>query len=176
MTALFRQLLGEALDRTPAPVRALHDHPLPQRFEGEADMRAARNPLAKLAAFVAGFPQYEGRAAIAISIERDGDGQRWTRHFPRAPFVSRLQACNGWLCERLGPVEIRFRLHADAQGIVWEPVAWRTFGVVPMPAFLLRGTKARASVDADGRYRFEVEAAFPVLGFMGSYEGFLRVD
>lgn len=176
MAALFRQLLGEALDRTPAPIRALHEMPLPHRFEGEADMRAARNPLAKLAAVAAGFPQHEGHATMAVTIEPHGGGERWTRHFPRAPFASRLWAHDGLLCERIGPAEMRFRLHADETGIVWEPVAMRVFGFFPMPKSLLRGTKARESVDADGRYRFEVEAAFPVFGFMASYEGFLHVE
>ncbi|MEZ5545854.1 MAG: DUF4166 domain-containing protein [Lysobacteraceae bacterium] len=176
MTSLFRQLLGDALDRVPAPVRALHETPLPHRFEGEAQMRAASNWLARLAARITGLPRHEGHVAMAITIEHEGDGERWTRHFPPSPFVSRLWPRDGLLCERLGPSDIRFRLHADGDGIVWEPVALRVLGFLPMPAFLLCGVKAREGVDALGRYTFNVEARFPLIGSVAAYEGWLHVE
>ena len=176
MASLFRQLLGNALERAPAPVRVLHETALPQRFEGQAQMRAAGSLLARLAARIAGLPRHEGRVSMAVTIERDGEGERWTRHFPPAPFVSRLWSRDGLLCERLGPSEIRFRLHADGAGIVWEPVALRVFGVLPMPALLLRGVRASEGVDAQGRYTFEVEASFPVLGSVAAYAGWLHVE
>ncbi len=176
MASLFRQLLGDALDGMPGPVRALHEMPLPRRFEGEARVRAARNPLARLAARIAGLPRHEGEVAMAVTIEREGAGERWIRHFPPSPFVSTLWPRDGLLCERLGPSEIRFRLRVDGDGILWEPVALRVFGAVPMPAFLMRGVKAREGVDAQGRYRFEVEARFPLIGFVAAYEGWLHVE
>lgn len=176
MSSLFRELLDDALDRTPAPVRALHEASLPQCFEGQAQVRAARGVLTRWAARIAGLPRCEGDVAMRVRIERTDDGERWTRHFPPSPFVSRLWACDGVLCERIGPSEIRFRLHADGEGIVWEPVALRLFGWLPLPDFLLRGVTAREGVDALGRYRFQAAAVFPVLGCVAAYEGWLHVE
>ena len=176
MTSLFRDLLGDALDRTPAPVRMLHESFLPHRFEGEAQVRVARGVLARLVARIAGLPRHEGRMAMAVTMERMAEGERWTRHFPPTPFVSRLWIRDGVLCERIGPTEIRFRLHADGQGIVWEPVGLRLFGWLPMPRFLLRDVTAREGADAQGRYRFEAGAAFPFLGCVVAYEGWLDVE
>ncbi len=176
MNSLFRDLLGDALDRAPAPVRALHERPLPHRFEGQAQVCVARGVLARLAARIAGLPRHEGRVAVAVTIERTDAGERWARHFPPAPFVSRLWARDGLLCERIGPSEIRFRLHADGDGIVWEPVGLRMFGWIRLPGFLLRGVTAREGMDAQGRYRFEAGAVFPVIGRLAAYEGWLHVE
>lgn len=114
--------------------------------------------------------------AMAVTIERTAEGERWTRSFPPIPFVSRLWLRDGVLCERIGPTEIRFRLHADDAGIVWEPVALRLFGWLPMPAFLLRGVSAHEGVDTQGRYRFHASAVFPVAGCVAAYEGWLHVE
>lgn len=176
MASLFRDLLGDALDSVPAPVRALHEMPLLYRFEGEAQVRVAKGVLAGWAARMAGLPRCEGRVAMAVTIERTAGGERWTRHFPPTPFLSRLWMREGLLCERIGPTEVRFRLSADAQGIVWEPVALRMFGWLPLPAALLRGVKAHETVDAQGRYRFHASAGFPLLGCVVAYEGWLNVQ
>lgn len=176
MTSLFRDLLGNALDRTPAPVRMLHELPLPHRFEGEAQVRVAKGAMARWTACIAGLPRREGRVAMAVTMERTAQGERWTRHFPPTPFVSRLWIRDGLLCECIGPSEVRFRLHADGEGIVWEPVALRLFGRLPLPRFLLRGVTAREGVDALGRYCFEARAGFPLLGCVVAYEGWLDVE
>jgi hypothetical protein len=174
MAALFRELLGDALDRVPAPIRALHEANLPRRFEGRAQVRAAQGLLARGLARLVGLPGRDLDAPVAVTIERDGDGEIWTRHFPPRPMRSRLWQRDGVLHERLGPVLLRFRLEADATGLTWHPLSASSAGA-PAPAALLRGIRARESL-REGRYGFDVGARLPGLGHVVAYEGWLDVD
>lgn len=174
MTSLFRALLGDALDRVPAPIRALHEHPLPHRFAGRAEVEAAQGLLARGLARLTGLPSRSGETAVAVAIEPDGDGEIWTRHFPPRPMRSRLWQRDGVLYEQLGPVRLRFRLDATADGLDWRLLSVHGLGV-PMPAALRHGVAARETAPA-GRYRFEVAAAFPLLGHLVAYRGWLAAD
>ena len=174
MAALFRELLGESLDRVPAPIRALHEAALPRRFEGRAQVRAAQGWLARGLARVVGLPGRDLDAPVAVTIERDGDAEVWTRHFPPRPMRSRLWQRGGVLHEQLGPVLLRFRLQADDEGLSWQPLSARSAGA-PVPAARLRGISARESL-RDGRYGFAVGARLPGLGHVVAYEGWLDVE
>ena len=185
MSSLFRSLLGDAIDRVPAPIRRLHDAALPRRFEGRATVRAAEGLIAGWIARMAGLPARTQEIPIAVTIEPDGDGEIWTREFPtlpagatplrgERPMRTRLRRDGALLRERFGPIEIRFRLEADADGIVWHPID-ATSGGTPGPAALLRGIHAREYI-RDGRYAFDVGAAMPWIGHVVAYEGWLDVD
>jgi hypothetical protein len=173
MPTLFRTLLGDAFDRLPEPVRALHDAALPARFVGEARVSPARGLLARAVARWLGFPVHACVAAIAVTIEAAGGGEHWTRDFPPRPMRSRLWPVGGRLRERFGPVTVDFLLRADDASLVWKPVALRLFGL-PLPAALRRGIEAREWVEK-GRYRFAVHGALPGLGTLVRYEGWLDV-
>lgn len=174
MGFLFRELLGAGLDRVPAVVRALHEQPLPHRFAGRARVQAARGMLAHGLARVAGLPAHSGESSVEVTIERDGDGEVWTRHFPPRPMRSRLWQRDGVLHEQLGPVLLRFRLQAHAGGIDWKLLSAHGLGV-RVPHALLRGIHARESVQDDGRYRFDVGAVLPLFGHVVAYAGWLDV-
>ena len=185
MTSLFRSLLGDRLDRVPAPIRALHESPLPRRFEGRAIVRAAEGMIARWIARQAGLPARTEEVPIAVQIEPDGDGEIWTREFPirtaastathgKGPMRSRLWRDGDTLCERLGPIELRFRLEADERGIVWHPLL-ATSGGTPAPAAFMRGIHAREYL-REGRYAFDVGATLPWIGHIVAYDGWLDVD
>jgi hypothetical protein len=175
MTSLFRSLLGDALDRVPAPVRALHEATLPRRFEGRALVRAAEGVIARWIATRAGLPGTNVEAPIAVTIEPgDEGGEIWTRDFPGRSMRTLLRRDGECLHERLGPVEMRFRLEADETGIVWHPVSALSDGVAA-PPMLLRGVHAREYV-RDGRYAFDVGARLPWIGHVVAYDGWLDAD
>lgn len=185
MPSLFRRLLGDGLDLVPAPIRRLHEATLPSRFEGRATVRAAEGLIAGWIARTAGLPSRTCEIPIAVTIEPDGDGEIWTREFPvlaagatpqrgERPMRTRLWRDGEMLRERFGPIEIRFRLQADADGIVWHPIDATSAGS-PAPAALLRGIHARESL-REGRYAFDVGASMPWIGHIIAYEGWLDVD
>jgi hypothetical protein len=173
MASLFRELLGDGLDRVPAAVRMLHDAPLPARFEGRVMVRAAEGLLGRWLARMTGLPAKTVEAPVSVTIEADGEAEIWTRAFPPRPMRTRLWREGGLLHEAFGPVEMRFRLAADGEGIVWHPVS-ATIRHNPVPATWLRGVHARESV-REGRYAFDVAAHLPWAGRVVAYEGWLDV-
>ena len=172
--SLFRSVLGEKFDALPAPIKALHEITLPHRFEGRAIVHAADGLIARTIARMSGLPGTSVETDIAVEIERDGDGEIWTRHFPPRPMRTRLWREGEVLHERLGPIELRFRLEADTNGIVWHPLSATSAGT-PAPDAFLRGIRARESV-RDGRYHFDVGATLPWIGRVVAYDGWLHVD
>lgn len=184
MSSLFRSLLGDALDRVPAPVRALHEVALPHRFEGRVLVRAGGGMVARWIARQAGLPLQDTEGPIAVTIERDGDGECWTREFgvpvsgtPRsAPMRTRLWRDGEHLIEGFGPMQLRFRLQADSEGITWMPVSLRALqsGGEIRSAAMLRGVHAR-EFERDGRYGFDAGAVLPMLGRLVNYDGWLHV-
>ena len=171
-TSFFLTLLGAQADTLPPQVRHLHALPMPAELRGRAQASAARGLLARLCAFVAGLPRADGDVPVCVRLVSPASGvEIWTREFGTSTFRSRLRAVNDELHEQLGPVRIRFRLHGDAQGIVWEPLGIDVLRI-PLPRSLLRGVYARES-QCDGRYRFDVAAALPWIGLIVRYEGWL---
>jgi hypothetical protein len=174
MASLFRELLGDALDHVPGPVKRLHDAPLPARFEGRAMVRAAEGLLARWLARMTGLPAKTVETPVSVTIESDGAAEIWTRAFPPRPMRTRLWRADGLLHEAFGPVEMSFRLAADSEGIVWHPVS-ATIRQNAVPATWLRGIHARESM-REGRYAFDVAANLPWIGRVVAYEGWLDVQ
>lgn len=173
-TSLFLDLLGPQAAVLPPRVRQLHALPMPAELRGRAQTQAARGLLARLCALVAGLPRADGDVAVCVRFVSPAAGvEVWTREFGASTFRSRLRAVNGELHEQLGPVRIRFRLRADVDGIIWEPLAIDLLRM-PLPRMLLHGISARES-ERDGRYRFDVAAALPIIGLIVRYEGWLDV-
>jgi hypothetical protein len=171
---LFQNLLGADFQRLPAPVRALHDAPLPRRFRGRASVTAAQGTMARLIARVLGFPRESIDADISVSIEPSNEGQGWLRDFPPRPMRSRLWPERGLLCERFGPVTLRFRLRVEVDTLAWQLASVHLFGL-RLPLAWFGDVEARESV-RDGRYHFFVRGALPGVGHLIGYEGWLDVD
>ena len=87
--------------------------------------------------------------------------------------VSRLRLRGGILCERLGPLQLRYLLHARDGAIWWQVVGVRMLGAVPLPARWFRGVTCRER-EHEGRYEFLVEASLPLVGRIIRYEGWLQ--
>lgn len=170
---LFQTLLGPAFDLLPGPVRRLHAAALPQRVVGRVQVHAVGGRAARAVAAAMRLPAGGGESPIAVEIRRHGSGECWTREFPGRRMRSTLAARAGLLCERFGPVTLRFRLHGSAQGIEWEPVAASLFGL-PLPRRTIMGIRAREWVE-DGSYCFLAEGGLPLLGVVTAYRGRLQV-
>jgi hypothetical protein len=173
MASLFRQLLGDTLDRAPAPVRALHEARYPHRFEGRALVRAADGMIARWLANRTGLPSQSVETPIAVTIEPDAEsgGEIWTREFPT--HTDALVPREAGSRER-PPKPMRTRMRRD---IVWQPVSFSSTasgGAISSGA-ILRGIHAREFV-RDGRYAFDVGARLPLIGHVVAYDGWLHVD
>lgn len=173
-TPLYRQLLGPAFDALPASLRLLHGLQRSAVFRGEAEVIAAHNPIARLIARLTGFPTRSYRCPVEVRIDVDAQGETWHRDFGGHRFNSRLCCVDGQLYEQLGPHRIHFALDTNGQGLRMRPLAWRTLGI-PLPRLLWPNISA-SETESEGRFHFDVATAFPLIGTVIHYRGWLCVE
>lgn len=170
--SLYRRVLGEAFERLPHSVRALHDLPASSEFSGDAEVIAASNVIAKAVAWITGFPTRSYRCVVSVHIAIHDDGETWYRDFAGHRFHSSMRCLNGLLVEQLGPHRISFRLHTDSAQLSMHPVAWKTLGI-PLPRMFWPSISARET-EVDGCFHFDVASAFPIIGTVIHYRGTLQ--
>ena len=169
---LFAQVLGDAFETLPAPLRALHSIRGDARYAGMATIRRGRHPLARLCGAVAGLPPASEAVTTTVDFSAGDRGEVWRRDFGGAGMRSRLWQRDGRLHERLGPLQFKFQLHARQAAIHWRVESVRLLGWLPLPVAWFGGVHCRERVDS-GRYEFLVEARLPWIGPIVRYEGWL---
>jgi hypothetical protein len=170
---LFQQALGAPFFNLPVSVRSLHAIRGTGRYAGVATVERGRNPLARLCARLAGLPGTMRDVPLTVEFIADAKGEAWHRDFAGTRMHSRLAFRDGLLRERIGPLQFRHALLANAGAIWWRVQGVRVFGVLPLPARWFRGVRCRES-EHDGRYQFSVDASLPLVGRVIRYEGWLE--
>lgn len=169
--SLYQQVMGPEFKRLPASIENLHRAIRNAGFHGTAQVTSGKNPLARLAAKVFGFPP-AGKHDLHVQIQVDEKGETWTRSFSGKKFSSRLQKSESYLTESFGPFQFRFNLPVTDNGLAMEMAGWK-FWFVPLPLFLAPQSRA-SEWDEDGRFHFDVPIALPVIGLMVHYRGWLK--
>ena len=169
---LFRRVLGVEFESLPSVVRALHTATGHRRYRGQVEVVRGANPLARVFAWATRLPP-AGQGEVEVEIDISGEEERWTRHIGGHAMPSRLWERDGLLCEQLGLARFGFRLTMEQGDIVWQVervtvLGWR------LPAHWFDKVQARES-EFEGRYRFDVAAAMPVVGLLVRYRGWLHV-
>ena len=173
--ALFPDLLGdEAWRLLPDVVQAMHGSTPQLHANGLADVAGAAHLPARLLRRLLGLPPPGPQQALALTIERQGTREIWTRCFTRRRMQSVLDRRTGspLLYERLGPATLGFALRRDGDAIDWQLCSLHVLGL-PLP-HALRGKVLSRSGIRDGRYHFSVDVRLPVLGQLIAYEGWLE--
>lgn len=175
-TALFRTLLD------PADWPQLH--PAVQRMHGEsnvieasglADVDGARHAPARWLRRLLTLPEPGEGQAIALTIERLANHERWTRRFARGRMHSTLSRdSEPCLRERLGLVSLHFSLRREGDAIDWQLRRASVLGL-RLPRVLL-GTVFSRSGASEGRYTFDIDVHLPLLGQLIAYRGWLEID
>ncbi len=172
---LYRRMLDEALDRLPAPLRAMHNLTSDLTAKGRAQVERGDGLLARLAARVIGFPPAGSDVPLTVSFRADQGREIWQRDFGGRIFVSTQEAGQkrwaGLLCERFGPFSFGLALVVDGDKIRLIPRRWSAFGLA-LPLAWAPGGEAHESVE-DGRFRFHVEIRHPLAGLIVRYRGWL---
>jgi hypothetical protein len=171
--ALFPRLIGPAFDQLPAALRAIHQRAGLHAYSGRCRVERGVGTLSRLCGAAAALPRAADDVAIRVEIDADARGETWSRYFGDRPMRSRLTAGAGLLHERLGPTTMSFALDAGREAIDWRLAGVRVLGI-PMPLAWFAGVTARESLDGS-RYRFDVRACLPVVGFLVAYSGTLDV-
>jgi len=170
---LFQRALS-GFDQMPAPLREAHAPDPACDLEGEVDVEGAESWLGALAGRLFGFPRGGQGLPACVTIEREGDGEVWIRRFGDAAFSSHLTAgeAQNRLRERFGAMRFDLDARADATGFELSIGGARFFGVT-LPRALAPSTRASASIDEHGRYRFDVLITLPAMGRLVRYRGWL---
>lgn len=169
-TPLFRRVLGAEFGSLPPAVKALHTATGHRRYRGQVEVVRGANPLARLFAWATHLPP-AGQGEVEVEIDISGEEEKWTRHIGGHAMPSRLWERDGLLCEQLGLARFGFRLTVEQGDIVWRVERVTALGL-PLPARWFGKVQARES-ELEGRYRFDVAAALPVVGLLVRYQGWL---
>ncbi|PWK92494.1 DUF4166 domain-containing protein [Fulvimonas soli] len=174
--ALFPALLGAAEWPRLAPaVRRMHGGEARLDAHGVARVEGAPHWPARLLRRWLGLPEPGAGQALRLEIRRRDGRETWTRHFASRRMRSTLsRGADGRLCERLGPVSLRFALERDGGAIAWRLQGVRWLGL-PLPRALCGEVRSRSGAE-DGGYAFEVDVRLPLLGRLVAYRGRLAID
>lgn len=172
---LFQRLLGAEFAHLAPQVRALHSRPGRFRWRGICSIQRGTHPLARLACMFARLPPSMQDVPVSVEFTSSGDEELWQRDFNGVPMRSRLRFDGGQLHERLGPMTFRFHVHRDGEALHWTTIGARLFGLLPLPSTWFTQVRCRES-EADGRYRFLVDARLPWVGPLIRYQGWLEPD
>ena len=170
----FERALGDAFERLPEAVKVSHRAGPVARLVGVAEVLGPASPIAAMARFVVGFPRAAKAASVTVTKRANADGsETWTRIIGGRCFASVIAfAGPGLVRERFGPFSFDLRVSADEQKLHMAIVGWR-IGPLPLPSQLAPRSLASESVDASGRFHFDVPIALPMAGRVTHYAGWL---
>jgi hypothetical protein len=169
---LWRRLLGADFERLPGAVRAMFDATGHRFAHGLAEVEVGRSPLARLAAFLAGFPCPGSGIPVTVLFQADGAADIWHRRVAGRRFSSVHLEEDGLLLERFGALTFAFRLAGDAAGVRFTIRETRLFGR-RLPRRLSPRITALQS-ESGGRFRFEITVDLPLAGPMARLVGLLE--
>lgn len=169
--SLYRRVLGERYDTLPEAVRTIHHVCGDNGASGESVVTGGRNIFARLIARVMRFPK-EGSCSLHVSFAEKDGVERWTRSFGDQSFTSHLSEHSGRLVERFGALRFKFDLPSDDRGLEMHIRGWSFLGL-PLPLALAPQGIAREWQE-NGRFRFDVPIALPLVGLVVHYTGWLE--
>lgn len=175
---LYRRALGDSWHQLPELLRRFHAD---AGVNGGGTFRVRHGQgflCARLAAW-ARLPRETLSSAVALTVTSSGDKQHWTRTFDGLPLVSvQWLTADGLLAERVGQVELTFRLHVEDGGLDYDQVgAGFVIGGrrVPLPRGLAPVVRARETADGPDLVNVTVDVRIPWGGLLIAYEGDLRI-
>lgn len=175
LTPIFAQALGGDFNTLPGPVQSLHSPAHVARFTGWAEVATATTLLGKIAATVGRFPLKEGQVPAKVEIVADGQSETWTRSMGGKLFQSvlRYDPLHG-MTEQFGPLVFSLDLAVKDGALHFPVTTGRAFGLIPIPRILMPVSETSETVDAQGRFQFDVRLSLPLGGLIVHYKGYLE--
>ena len=152
---IYRHLLKADFERLPRALRDFHATPGGGRATGRVAVRHA-SALARLL----GMPPSGDDIPMQLEVIAEDHREVWIRRFGDVARRTVQYADGETLVETIGPLRMHFRLIADNDGVRFECIRARLFGI-PFP---LRVNAAERG--GDSSWEFEV-----VVARIGSYRG-----
>lgn len=172
---IFEQALGPAFNDLPNAVQQLHRPAYVSRFKGTAEVRTATTLLGKLAALAGRFPLKGGQVVAEVEIAADGQSEVWIRNMGGTRFCSTLRYTRGQgVTEQFGPLTFDLDLHVSDGALHFPVTKGRAFGTFPIPHIITPVSETTETVDAEGRFVFDVRLSLPNGGLIVHYKGMLE--
>ena len=177
-TGLYLKLLGASWPDLDVAIQGLHDSGETVHAAGVFQVRHGSNRLARALARLARLPAAGEAVDVRLQVSAREEGEEWRRTFAGHPLVS-LQSDPGvgLLVERMGIVEMRFRLAVAGGALSYQTVsAVLRFGSlrVPLPHRLSPCVTAWERAVGDmNRIQVSVNVNLPLLGRLIAYDGIL---
>lgn len=177
-SGLYPKLLGDSWDRLDNSVRRIHAYIAPVQAVGVFKVRGGSNGLARLLARLARLPVAGEAVSVRLLVTARGDREEWRRTFAGQPLVTlQSERRDGLLAERIGPLEMRFRLEV-VSGALWYKAARAAFCLgplrLPLPSWLSpRLTAWEKPIGEEGQIDVFVQVDLPLLGGLVGYSGTL---
>lgn len=173
---LYERLTGESWKQVNPVVRAIHLHADILHAEGVFQITHGKNLLARLINWIARMPPAAEAKPITLTIERIGQGERWTRLFGDKRLVSFQEEHDGQVvAERFGQLEICFTLSIADGGVIYhQHSASLRFGAlrVKLPRWMAPEVIASETVaPSKDRSYVSVGVSLPVIGHLLGYQG-----
>jgi hypothetical protein len=142
---------------------------------GHGGSRAAR-----LLAHVLRLPEAGDAVNTRVVVTPDEGGERWLRTFgTRALNTRQYPAGGGSVAERIGPLELRFRLEPSDGGTVYRQLAAAVIvgpARLPLPHWCAPRVTAREEPAGDHRIRIDVRVELPLVGPILGYAGTIDLE
>jgi hypothetical protein len=168
---LYARAMGAAWETLPPAVRRLHDLSRDGGAAGEGRVIRGRGLIARAVAAAMRFPR-SGTWPLHVAFAETDGVERWTRDFGGHLFSSELSLAAAGVTERFGPLRFDFDLPSGPHGLAMRLRRWSAFRL-PMILFFAPRIAAR-EWEEEGRFRFEVDVALPLLGPVIAYSGWLE--
>lgn len=179
LLALYPRFLGPLWHELDAPVRRAHLNGEPFCGVGSFRVRHGTGHLERLLAWLLRMPSATECADTQLIVTPLGPGERWLRSFDGRSFVIAQRAADGCeLLERIGPLELRFRLEVRDGALLYRQAsAALRFGPlrVPLSPRLAPRVEAREEPAGADRTHVLVVVSVPYVRFLLSYEGHMEI-
>jgi hypothetical protein len=161
-------------------VRAAHVTVSTVRASGRLRVVYGRSGAARVLARLLCVPRASDASDTRLVTTADGTGERWLRTFDARRMNTRqYQAGGGELAERIGVLELRFRLEAVGGSLLYRQVgAALVFGPVRVrvPGGWAPTVSAREDPAGVRRIRVDVRLALPAVGPVLAYDGVIDIE
>ena len=145
-------------------------------MRGRASVERGGSLLARLAAFIIGFPKAVADTPVSVKFAASDGIETWTRKFGDQVFSSRQLAGDGksaaLLCERFGPLTFAMALVLENNRLTLRLRRWSAFGI-PLPMWLCPRSDSYEHTE-DGQFHFHVRIWHPLTGLIVQYKGWLE--
>jgi len=179
-TGLYPGLLGPQWSELHPTVRRMHATGEPLTRTGTFRVRRGTNVIAKILQLVIGLPKESAASAVTLTIEPDESCERWFRRIGDVEFNTiQAPASDNRLRERIGIVDLYFKLHVADGGLQYQPDSAKlALGLIsiPLPRWFAPHLVASEAPRGDGAVDVSVQVMLPLIGLLISYEGTLSAE